>query len=161
MIGDSKDQVESQPADDAPRREASATFSVSEPVAAEAAIRQAMDPANQSLGEALRLSYRLLQLAIFGLLVTFLFSGFQTVREGFSGVKTIFGRVAGEPGMEAIGPGLNPFWPYPVGEITVFETRRTVELRNEFWPKADVKIHRGKKPNGIFHDILRGQLKVA
>ena len=36
-----------------------------------ASMREAMDPANQSLGEALRLSYRLLQIAIAGLIVTF------------------------------------------------------------------------------------------
>jgi len=123
----------------APRREASATFAVSAPEASEAAIRLAMDPANQSLGDALRLSYRLLQLAILGLLVTFLFSGFQTVQEGFSGVKMFFGRIAGEPGQEALMPGLTPFWPYPIGEITVFETRRQVELRTEFWPNTGGK----------------------
>ena len=127
---------EDQERDDAPRREASAQLQVSEPIAAEAAIRQAMDPANQSLGEALKLSYRLLQFAILGLLVTFLFSGFQTVKEGFSGVKTVFGRVVGDPGAEALAPGLTPFWPYPVGEITSFEVRRTVDLRREFWPRA-------------------------
>jgi len=121
---------------EAPRRGASAQLQVTETVAAEAAIRQAMDPANQSLGDALKLSYRLLQFAILGLLVTFLFSGFHTVKEGFSGVKTVFGRVVGDPGAEALAPGLTPFWPYPVGEITSFEVRRTVDLRREFWPRA-------------------------
>lgn len=125
---------------EAPRRGASAQLQVTETVAAEAAIRQAMDPANQSLGDALKLSYRLLQFAILGLLVTFLFSGFHTVKEGFSGVKTIFGRVAGEPGAEALAPGLTPFWPYPVGEITSFEVRRTIDLRAEFWPRAAKNI---------------------
>jgi len=123
----------------APRREASAQFEVAATVAAEVAMRQAMDPANQSLGEALRLSYRLLQVAIVGLLITFLFSGFQTVQEGMSGVRTIFGRISGEPGQEALSPGLNPFWPYPVGDISVFETKRVVELRSEFWPRMSAK----------------------
>jgi regulator of protease activity HflC (stomatin/prohibitin superfamily) len=125
--------------EDAPRRGASAHFEVAAPVAAEVAMRQAMDPANQSLGEALKLSYRLLQVAIVGLIVTFLFSGFQTVQEGMSGIRTIFGRISGEPGQEALSPGLNPFWPYPVGDITVFETRRVVELRAEFWPRRPSK----------------------
>ena len=124
---------------ESPRRGASAQFEVAAPVAAEAAMRQAMDPANQSLGEALRLSYRLLQVAIVGLIITFLFSGFQTVKEGMSGVRSIFGRISGEPGQEALIPGLNPFWPYPVGDITVFETKRTVELRFEFWPRMSAK----------------------
>lgn len=122
-----------------PRRGASAQFEVAATVAAEVAMRQAMDPANQSLGEALRLSYRLLQVAIVGLLITFLFSGFQTVQEGMSGVRTIFGRISGEPGQEALSPGLNPFWPYPVGDISVFETKRVVELRSEFWPRMSAK----------------------
>ena len=124
---------------DAPRRGASAQFEVAAPVAAEAAMRQAMDPANQSLGEALRLSYRLLQVAIVGLIITFLFSGFQTVQEGMSGIRSIFGKISGEPGQEALSPGLNPFWPYPVGDITVFETKRVVEIRFEFWPRMTVK----------------------
>ncbi|MCE9620375.1 MAG: hypothetical protein K8R92_10800 [Planctomycetes bacterium] len=135
------DQLPQDGSDDAeaPRRGASAKFEVAAPVAAEVAMRQAMDPANQSLGEALRLSYRLLQVAIVGLIITFLFSGFQTVQEGMSGVRTIFGRISGEPGQEALNPGLNPFWPYPVGDITVFETKRVVELRNEFWPRMSAK----------------------
>ena len=125
---------------EAPRRGASAQLQVAETVAADVAIRQAMDPANQSLGDALKLSYRLLQFAILGLLVTFLFSGFHTVKEGFSGVKTIFGRIAGEQGSESLVPGLTPFWPYPVGEITAFEVRRTIELRGEFWPRSNKNI---------------------
>ena len=83
---------------EAPRRGASAQFEVAAPVAAVAAMRQAMDPANQSLGEALRLSYRLLQVAIVGLIITFLFSGFQTVQEGMSGIRTIFGKISESPG---------------------------------------------------------------
>ena len=102
------------PADEAPRRGASAQYTVSSGTGAEAAMRQAMDPANQSLGEALRLSYRVLQVAILALVVVFLFSGFQTVQEGQTGVKTFFGRVVGAPGDEQVSPGLQPFWPYPV-----------------------------------------------
>ncbi|NBX25652.1 MAG: hypothetical protein EBQ99_06325 [Planctomycetes bacterium] len=121
---------------EAPRREASATFAVHAPEAAEAAIRSAMDPANQSLADSLRLSYRLLQVAILGLLVTFLFSGFQTVQEGSTGVKLLFGRIVGDPGQEALAPGLTPFWPYPVGQVTSFESRRVVDLRTDFWPNT-------------------------
>ncbi|MBX3354816.1 MAG: hypothetical protein KF724_03855 [Phycisphaeraceae bacterium] len=121
--------------EDAPRREASVRLQVSAEAGGEAALREAMDPANQSLGEALRLSYRILQLAILGLLVTFLFSGFQTVQEGFTGVKTMFGRIQGQGAEAQLSPGLEPFWPYPIGEIVVFESRRDISLRNEFWPR--------------------------
>ncbi len=99
-----------------------------------ASLREAMDPANQSLGEALRLSYRLLQVAVLGLVVTFLFSGFQQVVEGVTGIRTVFGQVAGGQGEESLAPGLHPFWPYPVGEFHTLPQRRTVELGDSFFP---------------------------
>ncbi len=118
-----------------PRREASARFVVDEVESSSAEMRAAMNPANQSLADALRLSYRVLQLAILGLVVAFLFSGFQSVREGSTGVKTIFGRfVEGEEGAQ-LSPGLTPFWPYPVGELVVFDQKRTVKLEREFQPR--------------------------
>jgi regulator of protease activity HflC (stomatin/prohibitin superfamily) len=120
---------------EAPRRGASAQFTVAASAGAEAAMRQAMDPANQSLAEALRLSYRVLQVAILALVVVFLFSGFQQVQEGQTGVKTFFGRIVGAPGDEQVAPGLQPFWPYPVGEIVLLPQKDAVELNSEFWPK--------------------------
>lgn len=123
------------PEEEAPRRGASAQFTVSASAGAEAAMRQAMDPANQSLGEALRLSYRVLQAAILALVAVFLFSGFQTVQEGQTGVKTFFGRIVGAPGDEQVSPGLQPFWPYPVGEIVLLPQKDAVELNTEFFPR--------------------------
>jgi regulator of protease activity HflC (stomatin/prohibitin superfamily) len=120
---------------DAPRRGASARFSVSASAGAEAAMREAMDPANQSLADALRLSYRVLQLAILALVAVFLLSGFQQVKEGQTGVKTRFGRIVGAPGNEQVTPGLQPFWPYPVGEIVLLPQKDAVELNTEFFPK--------------------------
>ena len=118
-----------------PRRGASATYSVSAAAGAEAAMREAMDPANQSLAEALRLSYRVLQVAILALVAVFLFSGFQQVQEGQTGVKTLFGRIVGQPGSEQVAPGLQPFWPYPVGEIVLLPQKDAVELNTEFFPR--------------------------
>lgn len=118
-----------------PRREASARFVVEEVESTSAQMRAAMDPANQSLAEALRLSYRVLQLAILALVVAFLFSGFQSVREGSTGVKTMFGKIVeGEEGAQ-LSPGLTPFWPYPVGELLVFDQKRPVKLEREFQPR--------------------------
>jgi membrane protease subunit HflK len=116
-----------------PRREKSAEFEIA---GAESGgeMLGAMDPANQSLADALRLSYRVLQLAILGLAVVFLFSGFQTVRENSTGVRTLFGRVVGEGSDAAIGTGLQPFWPYPVGEIVTVPLKRTVQVDRAFFP---------------------------
>jgi membrane protease subunit HflK len=130
------DELPEGPTDsDAPRRAASARFEVASSPGAEAALRQALDPANQSLAEALRLSYRVLQLAMLGLVAVFLLSGFQTVSEGQVAVKTVFGRIQGAPGDEAVAPGLQPFWPYPVGEIVRVRQKDAVTLTTEFWPR--------------------------
>ncbi|MDA0802383.1 MAG: SPFH domain-containing protein [Planctomycetota bacterium] len=128
----------------APRRSASARLTVAGEATDAAELRAAMDPANQSLGEALLLSYRILQLAILGLVVAFLFSGFQTIQDGHTGVRTVFGRVSGEPGEEMVSPGLHPFWPYPIGEMIVFPQRQSVDLRSAYWPQrrsADVTLN--------------------
>lgn len=119
---------------DLPRRAASAEFVVSAEAGSEAALREAMDPANQSFADALRLSFRILQLGMLALLAVFLFSGFQTVEEGDLGVQTRFGAIVGEPGFEQVGPGLHPFWPYPVGEVVIVPQVRQIKLLRAFWP---------------------------
>lgn len=123
-------------ADDAPRRAASARFVVDAAVGSEAAMRDAMDPANQSLGEALRLSYRVLQAVILVLIVLFLVSGFQTVDEGQTGVKTVWGEIVAVDGTEALEKGAQfSIYPYPIGEFVLFqEENRTVDLGNAFAP---------------------------
>lgn len=121
---------------EAPRRAASAEFEVRTEVGAEAQLRQAMDPANQSLREALRLSYRVLQVVIVVLLVVFVFSGFQQVDTQETGVMLRFGRIVGEEGREALEPGPQfNVLPYPAGEFVLFQgSGRTADLRNWFWP---------------------------
>ena len=119
---------------EAPRRLASAEFVVSAEAGSEAALRQAMDPANQSFADALRLSFRILQFGMLALLAVFLFSGFQTVEEGDLGVQTRFGAIVGTPGDEQVGPGLHPFWPYPVGEVVIVPQIRDTEMLYSFWP---------------------------
>lgn len=125
-----------------PRRVKSAEFEVAPGDGGE--MLDAMDPANQSLADALRLSYRVLQFAILALAVVFLFSGFQTVRENATGVRTLFGRVVGEGSDAAIGSGLQPFWPYPVGEIVTVPMKRSVQVDRAFFPNL-----RRRGMNGI------------
>ena len=124
--------MEEQEERDAPRREKSAEFEVDggDPTQ----FRDALDQANQSLAVALKLSYRVLQLAILALAVIFIFSGFQTVGENSTGLRTLFGRIVGEVGDQQVGPGLQVFWPYPVGEIVTVPLKRTVEVNNAFFP---------------------------
>jgi regulator of protease activity HflC (stomatin/prohibitin superfamily) len=125
-----------------PRRAASAEFIVESRAGSQAMLREAMDPANQSLRDALRLSFRVLQVVIVVLIVLFIFSGFQTVEEGQSGVMLRWGRILEVDGREALEPGLKfSKWPYPAGEFVLFaETGRSVDLGETFWPNIPPRI---------------------
>ena len=125
-----EEPVESPP----PRRAASARFEVETEVGSRAALREAMDPANQSLAEALRLSYRVLQVVIVILVGLFLVSGCQNVGPGQSGVMTFFGKIQTVGGSQALEPGRHwSRWPFPAGDFKVFEVEnRSVDLGNVF-----------------------------
>ena len=139
----------------APRREKSAEFEVRDETT-DVGFHDAMDPANQSLADALRLSYRVLQLAILGLAVVFLFSGFQTVRDNSTGVRTLFGRIVGEGIDRQVSSGLQAFWPYPVGEIVQVPMRRTVVMNNAFFPSL-----RTMGPGGATEQSLEDAIGFA
>src|SRR5690606_33585140 len=121
--------------DDAPRRAASARFIVDTELSSEVVLRDAMDPANQSLAEALRLSYRVLQIVMLLLVVLFLASGFRTVDDGQSGVATVWGRIRTVDGEAALSPGPQfSLYPYPIGDFILFDVDRVVDLGNTFAP---------------------------
>lgn len=90
-----------------------------------------MDPAQKSLAEALRITFRLLQLAMVVLLVLFVFSGSQRVTEGERGVRLLFGR----PAEADLGPGFHWSLPYPVGElIKISSAPPSVAIEEAFYP---------------------------
>ncbi|MBC7835170.1 MAG: hypothetical protein H7Y88_08725 [Phycisphaerales bacterium] len=89
------------------------------------------DPAARSLADALRVTYRLLQLAMIVLLVVFLFSGFQSVKLGERAVRLQFGK----PVAEDLGPGFRWSLPYPLGELVKTEAAvPQLEVDTAFWP---------------------------
>ncbi|NOG54040.1 MAG: hypothetical protein HND57_06885 [Planctomycetes bacterium] len=89
--------------------------------------QQDLDPANQSLADALKLSFRLLQLAMVVLIVFYIMTGWNTVEEQDNGLRLTFGRIQNTTPLDR---GLHLSWPYPVGEfIKVRIAPRTVELK--------------------------------
>ncbi|MBX3376334.1 MAG: hypothetical protein KF678_04955 [Phycisphaeraceae bacterium] len=97
-----------------------------------------LDAANQSLAEALNLVFGGIKLAMLGLVVYFIFSGVQMVKETESGIRLLFGRVTGDN----ISSGPQFAWPYPLGELIRVDTgARTLELEDSFMPSmtADQK----------------------
>lgn len=91
----------------------------------------AMDPAHQSLADALRVTYRLLIGTMIVLGVLYFFSGFKAVRESERGIGLLFGRVEGRD----LPPGFTFTAPFPFGDL-VRVTRSAPEMRLEeqFWP---------------------------
>ena len=93
--------------------------------------RYSMDPAQQSLAEALRITYRILQLVMLLLVVLFLGSGFQTIGASERGVKLSFGKVTASD----VPPGSVWNWPYPVGEVVhVSNAQQRLNIRRAFFP---------------------------
>lgn len=93
--------------------------------------RARMDAANQSLADALRITYGFLQFGMIVLIVLFLFSGMERINEGERGIKVFLGK----PTQTNIEPGLRPTWPYPIGEmIRVGEGAVEIPLGSDFMP---------------------------
>ncbi|MFK7961390.1 MAG: hypothetical protein AB8G96_12795 [Phycisphaerales bacterium] len=130
IVGEEGDELR------APRRAASAEFVVESEAGSAAVMREAMDPANQSLREALRLSYRVLQVVIAALIIVFAFSGFTQVEALQSGVMLRFGRIVGEENKQALEPGpAFSIFPYPAGEFVLFRaSNREIDLGRPYWP---------------------------
>lgn len=144
-----------------PRRAASAEFIVKTQAGGSRILREAMDPANQSLGEALKLSYRVLQFVIVILVVLFLVSGFRSVENDQTGVQTRFGRIVADPdtGEAELTPGLQvSIWPYPISEFIVFDQNGAVDLPHAFWPNAligEARSFEEQAPQVFWHDPMR------
>lgn len=92
-----------------------------------------MDPANRSLADALRVAYRLVQFSMIILAVLFLFSGFQSIREGQRGLHLLLGRVQNQD----LQPGFVLTMPKPFGELIAVSTGpQTLKLDTPFMPQV-------------------------
>jgi regulator of protease activity HflC (stomatin/prohibitin superfamily) len=89
-----------------------------------------LDPANQSLADALRVMMRLLQVAMIILAVLYLFSGMHRVKEGERGIQLLFGNIVGAD----LEPGLHWSAPFPMGEVVRVDTQRhDIDISKDFW----------------------------
>lgn len=110
-----------------------------------------MDPANQSLADALRITFTMLQVAMVVLAGLFIFSGFQTVREGERGISVLFGRAVSVN----LDPGFHFAAPYPFGELVKVDTGNIApQLNRDFWPS----VAAGSEGASIEFLPQRGQL---
>ncbi|MEM6561168.1 MAG: SPFH domain-containing protein, partial [Planctomycetota bacterium] len=105
--------------------------------AAAAQAEQLGDDAGKSLADALRISFKVLRLVIFLLIILFLFSGFFYVDSNQVAVRTRFGKITQDnEGRGYLTAEAGPYFrfPAPIDEITyVPTTTQTVEINDAFW----------------------------
>jgi len=106
-----------------------------------------LDPANQSLADALRITFRLVVGAMFVLAILFTLSGLRSVNEGERGIRVRSGAITGAN----LSPGFHLSWPYPIGELRSYaRTPPQVELNSEFW------FAQTGNPNRSYEQMARG-----
>jgi len=87
-----------------------------------------------ALAHALKTSFRLLRWALLLVLASYLASGIFIVSQHEQAVVLIFGRLAGSPGRQLLGPGLHWTWPEPVASIITIPTERIQAIESSsFW----------------------------
>ncbi len=93
-----------------------------------------VDPAQQSLAEALRVSFAILKLAMLALVVAYAFSGTFSVGSNEVALRLRFGDYVGDPGGGVLERGTYLAAPFPIEEIVKVDTRPvTLSLDKEFW----------------------------
>jgi regulator of protease activity HflC (stomatin/prohibitin superfamily) len=119
-----------RPGGQAPARQASVTLRTRGGQVEDAATQ--LDPANQSLAEALGLVFRLLQIGMVVLFGVFALSGFQSIKENEAGIRLLFGKQTGD----TLPPGFQFSFPYPMGELIKVDTGAAqISVVEEFWPR--------------------------
>lgn len=100
-----------------------------------------LDPAQQSLAEALRLSFRILKLVMLIVVALFAVSGFFTVKQNQAALVLRFGRpVGGVESPRLYEPGLHWALPYPIDrKIVVPLSKEAAQVESFFFhvPEAD------------------------
>jgi hypothetical protein len=94
----------------------------------------AFDPAQQSLAEALKVSFGILKFAMFGLLVAYCLSGTFSVGSNEVALRLRFGDYVGAPGQRVLERGTYLAAPFPIEQVIKVDTRpTTIDLNREFW----------------------------
>ncbi|MBN1490329.1 MAG: hypothetical protein JXA69_10455 [Phycisphaerae bacterium] len=92
-------------------------------------VEEPLDPANQSLADALRASFRVLKIIMLLVVICYVLSGFFIVDQNEVVILSRFGKRLGEPA----GPGLKWAFPYPIdSRLRIRTDTRAIEVRS-FW----------------------------
>lgn len=98
-------------------------------------VEEGLDAANQSLADALRLSFKILKAAMLLIVISFLCSGFFTVDQNQVGLVLRFGAFTnGSDGGEARLPGFQVALPDPIDEKILLPTDQQTLVTQRFGP---------------------------
>jgi membrane protease subunit HflK len=109
-----------------------------------------LDPAQQSLAEALAVSFGILKLAMLAVLVAYAFSGTFSVGSNEVALRLRFGDYVGGPGERVLERGTYLAAPFPIEQVIKVDTRpMTLALDREFWYET------GVRDQGMTRDQIR------
>lgn len=93
-----------------------------------------MDPANESLADALRITFRILQIAMAVLAGLYILSGFQSIKTNERGIRLVFGKITAQD----LPPGFQFAPPYPIGELVKVDVgNKDLNINRAFWPYVE------------------------
>jgi membrane protease subunit HflK len=93
-----------------------------------------LDPASQSLAEALKVSFGILKVAMLALLAVYALSGTFSVGSNEVALRLRFGDYVGSTGERVLERGTYLAAPFPIEQVIKVDTRPvTIDLDREFW----------------------------
>jgi modulator of FtsH protease HflK len=121
---------------------------------------EALDPAQKSLADALRVSFFVLKLVMLVLLVLYLVSGTFTVGSDQVAVRLRFGRIVElEGGRKTLAEGIHLAWPYPIEQhVLVPRSPRRISINKPFWYEVDPKAKNDEIPTRPLNPEKDGSL---
>jgi membrane protease subunit HflK len=133
----------------------------------------APDPAQQSLAEALRLSFWILKAAMLALLVAYAFSGTFSVGSNEVALRLRFGDYVGGPDDRVLERGTYLAAPFPIEQVIKVDTRpMSLSLDREFWyesgigdqgrTREQIRDSRGRPLNPLLDgSLITGDMNIA
>ena len=92
-----------------------------------------VDPGQQSLADALKVSFALLKVVMVGLVILYALSGVYRVESQEQAVELFMGRIVGEGEERVKNEGFHLAWPFPLGAVIKVPTStQTVNLNQAF-----------------------------
>ena len=104
-----------------------------------------LDPAQQSMADALRVSFGFLKIIMIIVAISYFFSGFFEVPNNHVAVQLRFGKRVGQPISWEDSSGLNIGLPYPFEKvISVPNTPQQIQINKAFWYDMRRHVSRNK-----------------